>query len=161
MGLDITCYEKVEPFEGEPTENQLEDGDLIYWCTLEGYESRLDGIKADYLLSSGEEFEFRAGSYGGYNQWRNLLALAINGQSARWHWENAESEHLPFGELINFADNEGCIGPKTSAKLAKDFESYGEKFAAHLEVDDYDRERYLYWSRGFRLAADTGCVEFH
>lgn len=35
---------------------------------------------------------------------------------------------VPFLELIHFSDCEGIIGPKTSAKLYKDFEKYRDKF---------------------------------
>lgn len=158
MGLDIRYYEHIEPVE-DPTTDAIEDGDVIDWFTLDGYESRLDGIEATYMRPSGKSNSFRAGSYGWYNHWRNLLAEVIRGKTAKEIWAMPDSSE-PFNELINFADNEGCMGPKTCAKLAKDFEDYGEKFAADSRTDDYDREKYTLWCRAFQTAANTGCVEF-
>lgn len=158
MGLDIRCYEHIEPVEN-PTVDELEEGDIIHWYVLGGYESRLDGIDAEYVRPSGKVHSFRAGSYGGYNAWRNLLAEVIRGKTAKELWALPDS-HEPFNELINFSDSEGYIGPITSAKLAKDFEDYGEKFASDPRTDEYDREKYMCWCRAFQVAAGKGCVEF-
>jgi hypothetical protein len=73
--------------------------------------------------------------------------------------------HGPFYELINFADHEGVIGPKTSAKLAGDFAAFAEKskaFAESLSVEDRDgwNELYELWRRAFEVAAHRGAVLF-
>ena len=160
MGLDISYYETITP--ADCTREQVEDEyeRYIHWYTVEGFESRLDGIEGEYMEVSGQRGGFRAGSYGGYNHWRNLLAQVIHDKDAEYFWSTSPCDG-PFYELINFADNEGCIGPKTCAKLAKDFEDYGEKFASDPRVDDWDRQKYMDWCRAFQCAANTGCVEFH
>ena len=71
-----------------------------------------------------------------------------------------------FYELINFADNEGTIGPKTSAKLYKDFvKMYPEalKAASKLDADTsmWYLSRYFRWMDAIELAQYDGFVRFH
>ena len=61
--------------------------------------------------------------------------------------------------MINFSDCEGVIGPKTSAKLAKDFAEFQAQADAH--PDDWFRDLYTTWRRAFELASDDGAVGFH
>ena len=63
----------------------------------------------------------------------------------------------PFYELINFSDCEGFIGPKTSAKLAKDFAAWQEKAGER----GWFSEKYAQWRAAFELAANGGVVQFH
>jgi len=70
----------------------------------------------------------------------------------------------PFVELIDFADNEGIIGPRTSAKLAADlvdWKSRAEAHAAAFENEDEGRfflDCYAEWTRAFDLAKNGGVV---
>jgi len=83
------------------------------------WPGRAAGIPdADVAYSFADKQRFRAGSYSGYGEWRNSLATVAGFRSARHAWENAHSG--PFFELLNFADNDGVIGPEVSAKLARD-----------------------------------------
>lgn len=74
-----------------------------------------------------------------------------------------ESDALPFGQLINFSDYEGLIGPTTSKKLADDFASFAKK-AEQIKLPDEDREWFLRvyndFRRAFETAAQGGAVEF-
>lgn len=88
---------------------------------------------------------FRAGSYGGYGEWRRQLA-ALVGCSASAIWKGGTAP--AFRELIHNADNEGVIGPKTCAKLAKDFadwQSRAEAFHwnAPISRDELSRSEQL------------------
>lgn len=69
-------------------------------------------------------------------------------------WQGATG---PFSELINFSDCEGVIGPKTAAKLARDFAAF-EAQAEAWGDDFYDQ--YLNWEEVFLMAADGGAVAF-
>jgi hypothetical protein len=106
-------------------------------------------------------------SYGGYNVWRNDLAklagwkasAELETDSKRSHTASAwAATEGPFWELINFADNEGVIGGKVCAKLAKDFAEYQAKADAH--PDHFFREGYNGMRRAFEAAAETGAVDF-
>ena len=147
MGLDISYCDSltyVGPLSAEY------DGDGL-WLHNPDVPAHGDGI-APGIYRAGSEQHFRAGSYSGYNWWRaNLRRLAVGGNT--------------FGELINFSDCEGFIGPKTSAKLAKDFADWAERaeaFAATLgEESGYWLARYREWRRAFEAAARGGVVKFH
>lgn len=158
MGLDITAYSKLT-FVCLPDENYEEQDDHIQIWENPHFPGRLAGLYNGgvYSTADSEEYDFRAGSYCGYNDWCDVLDQA--------------REDLPsyaFEELINFADNEGTIGPSISLKLRDDFVRYAEQVKARLpefikDADDreYWLERYGHWTNAFTLAADGGCVIFH
>lgn len=156
MGLDIRAFRKITA--GDETVRD-EDGDVTEgWFTFyvnPDFPERADGLKDDCPYKAEEEFHFRAGSYGGYNQWRNDLALTVGWKSAEDAWAATSG---PLWELINFSDCEGVIGPTTSKKLADEFANFQSQADAHPD----DRFRYLYscWRKAFEMASDDGCVRF-
>ncbi len=173
MGLDITAYEKV---------SLIHKSDGTGWC--EEHEDLAPGslynisgmhkpavteweyVDDDNVVhygcfeSTGRVHGFRAGSYSGYNQWREQLCKAALGMTTNQLW-NAPMEG-PFVELINFPDNEGVIGPAMCAKLAKDFLENREKISKLVEAKPaWFMEKYDCWARAFGMASVAGCVEFH
>lgn len=149
MGLDITAYEAVRP---------APNGDILI---SEDEFRRFEDLTPGRYISRGRELYFSAGSYRGYNAWRSALAILV-GTTDREVWAEQKSpvvQAMPFFELICFSDCEGTIGPKTSAKLACDFDSWAEratKYAPH----EYWLSRYEQWRKAFRLAAWRGIVDF-
>ena len=150
MGLHVMVVSKVVP---------VTNGGYPYY-SLPGMEDRLEGLAADRL--DGEcVYDFSAGSYGGYGDWRALLCRVMNGVEPWTVWNNSDKwKHTPFYGLINFADNEGCIGPVWSKRLAEEFENGRLRFAQHPDVDQYSLDLYDKWSKAFELAADGGFVRF-
>ena len=157
MGLDITAYSKLT-FVCMPDESYEESDDEIQVRENPHFPGRLAGLydKGVYSLADSEEYDFRAGSYGGYNRWREVLDLARKGLPS-----------YAFEEIIEFSDCEGTIGPSVSLKLRDDFVRYAEQVKAkvrELVPDDrgeYWIEKYEDWTKAFTLAADGGCVIFH
>src|SRR2546429_5108682 len=165
MGLDITAASKLELIPNAPA-----DLDAFHvGVNDEEFTDRADGL-ASGLYRTGVELSFRAGSYSGYNVWREQLA-ELAGYPKRLHFSDHkppeelhaagawEATHGPFWELINFSDCEGVIGAKTSAKLAQDFAEHQVKADAH--ADEWFRDLYAIWRRAFELASDGGAVDFH
>jgi len=158
MGLDITAHKKLKIVANPKID---EDGDLINYETEwqpgvsmewseENFPGRAEGIESSKVYSWEDSFGFRAGSYIGYGQWRRKLKLFARGDS--------------FQELINFADNEGVIGPIISKKLSKDFlenEERAKEFDKNLEEDQWWFNQYKKWQKAFEMAADNGAVDFH
>lgn len=173
MGLDIVAYRKLVKVDNPPTladDDELPDGFWRPWPAAiawaeEHFPGRSEGIdpNAVYRLTSedGEHLlEFKAGSYSGYGAWRDRLAqLAGHGDREARH---ASPITGPFAELIDFADNEGVIGPIVSAKLAKDFAAWEAEFERRCPADDRDWFMHFYrlWRRAFEMAADEGAVDF-
>lgn len=157
MGLDITAYKDIQKvtgayvLDGEPVDgagNELDYNSHVTICINEPFKDRADDLIDGTVCTFSEAFEFRAGSYSGYSIWREKLAELAN-------WPKVKG---PFWELICFSDCEGVIGPKTSAKLAKDFADYQKKADDHK--DDYFRERYNDWRKAFEMASQNGMVDF-
>ena len=173
MGLDITAYrnltpatEEVEMEDGYPVDYQTfwKPGPSMKWSESV-FPGRGKGVSHSTIYTFSNTFGFRAGSYGGYNHWRDLLSQLAGYGSAEEAWSK-EDQSGPFMELIHFAGNEGVIGPVISAKLAKDFadfESRAKVFSATL--DQYDAQnfitRYYDWKKAFEMASDGGAVCFH
>jgi hypothetical protein len=165
MGLDIRAASKIELIHDAPADQEA----FHVGRNDDEFADRADGLTPG-LYRCQAELSFRAGSYSGYNAWRESLA-ELAGYPKRMHrsdykppeelhaagaWEATEG---PFWELINFSDCEGTIGPKTSAKLAKDFADHQAKADAH--PDEWFRDRYAMWRRAFEMASDDGAVGFH
>jgi hypothetical protein len=173
MGLDITAYQKIT---AAPDAAVSPDGEPVDWqshfwahpssiaSTEENWPGRSEGV-APGIYRFEKEHRFRAGSYGGYNEWRRWLARVAGWQSVNECWEASPEEQAkrPFGEIINFSDCEGVIGPKVAAKLAKDFadnEKRAEE-AATRDDEPWFLESYRDWRKAFEMAADDGAVDFH
>jgi hypothetical protein len=158
MGLDITAYERVKRTpRGGVDGDDLENGFTRLYVNPD-FPGRADEIenRAVYEVS-GEELDFRAGSYSGYNAWRDQLAQLVGRATAREVWEDPKPG--PFVELINFADNEGTIGAGVAKKLAADFALWQPQADAH--GDEWFRQHYALWRRAFEIAAKGGAVCFH
>ncbi len=114
-----------------------------------------------------EEHEFRAGSYSGYNQWREWLAQFAHGVPASVLWKSwSKFQGKPFVELIDFTDCDGRIGATVAAKLAADFKTHADRakeFAATLGEGEgeYFLEVYADFTTALELAARNGALIFN
>lgn len=161
MGLDITAFSTlvVQP-DYDPATVDLDDTvveisqEIINW-TEKNWPGRTAGLVAG-ICGFSAAIDFAAGSYGGYNRWRDRLAKLAGFPDADTVWR--DSPQGPFVELINFADNEGYIGPVVAAKLAVDFAAY-RTLANEVEIPGF-AERYSYWHDACLIAANGGCLVF-
>jgi hypothetical protein len=179
MGLDISAYSGIKKIDcivnenGEavdPSTREEIDYDTYFRAYVnDSFPGRADDIEHGACYSFNDSDGMRAGSYGGYNIWRDKLAelagyplgeFESNGAIRKSHalacWNGASG---PFSELINFSDCDGIIGPSISKKLAKDFADYQSK--ANESRDEDFLKRYNDWRKMFELAADNGAVCFH
>lgn len=179
MGLDITAHKQLSKIDcvfdasGNPIHPETrEELDFAFQASVHNdFPGRSGSVEDGAFYNAGDSFGFRAGSYGGYNAWRNELAKLAGyparpfdrfgtGNVQQRHDQGAwEAASGPFWELINFSDCEGVIGPEVSAKLAKDFADHQEKADQH--ESEYFRESYSDWRKAFEMASDNGAVDFH
>lgn len=160
MGLDITVYRGLR---------QAKQGVQLS-RNMDCFAPRGEGLDLDAVYEYADTFGFRAGSYSGYNDWREQLAKLAgypaaphkdyDGKIVQRHAQGAwDALAGPFWELINFADNEGTIGPVLAKKLARDFAMFEND--ADATGDAWFIARYADWKRAFEMASDGGAVEFH
>lgn len=164
MGLDIRVATSILEITDK---DRIVEGDYYLHVLHDHPEmERASDIKEGYYDLTGESFSFRAGSYSGYNFFRNLLSEAILGVPAKMVWERTEFyEKKPFFELINFSDCEGCMGPEVSKKLYNDFEENKEKFYTFVK-NKYQFESQFYtrvyddFMTGYGMVGDEGVLIF-
>ncbi len=163
MGLDISAYYGAKKVDGD-----IEDDHHVNIYILDAFRKQADGlIEGCYELPVPWYFgeHFRAGGYSWYNAWRNWLAGVV-GKTDKEIWENPDPS-IPFVDLINFADNEGTIGPKTSGKLHEEFvRLWPDALKATKKIEDnYTAIQYmtvyLRFSDAFETARNKGFVVFH
>ena len=170
MGLDITFHERLTKVDVKLNEDGEPIGHETDWAFYDShtnvfinpdFPTRADGMQGGFHKSEGETEDLRIG-YSSYSQWRSELALAALGAPAMQVWEGEITEG-PFVELINFSDCEGTIGPRTSAKLAKDFADWEDKIEGMVSggTRDYFMEKFRKFKAGFELAKDSGAATFH
>lgn len=193
MGLDITAYSRLKHiglhYEGSWCEEQYDEDtfDRVHVPAF-AYDSfpqsfrgipnlgTKRGVSGDSVFIEGgcyaitpetQVFGFGAGSYLGYNAWREDLARQFNPVTITRDTivpgMTEPDPEKPFYELIWFADNEGTIGPEAAADLLDDFREW--RVSYNPQADSYRGEFYMRayanWTRAFELAADGGLVEFH
>jgi hypothetical protein len=144
MGLDITAYSRMVPLECDS-----ESCDHVCPYVNPDFPEQADGVSDQCYGKTlqSQVHAFRAGSYSGYNWWRDELANMARGSAA-------------FQELIEFSDCEGTIGPRTSRKLAADFARFQERADARKDDSTMFTEKYRLWRKAFDIAADGGFVRF-
>jgi hypothetical protein len=112
------------------------------------FPDQADGVSGCYQKTAqSQEVDFRAGSYSGYNWWREELETMARGSFA-------------FADMIHFSDCEGTIGPVTSAKLARDFAKFQPQANARAEDGTMFTAKYNLWRKAFETASDNGFVRF-
>lgn len=161
MGLDITAYEQVKLLCLMSVElaNKV-DLDLSYTDKVLLYDVRNEALPEGIYRHTQKVYDFCAGSYGGYNEWRDKLAMFAHGVPARHIWYyHEEYAGKAFVELIHFSDCEGVLDSETCAKLAHDFAEHQDR--ADNYYDWWWSDRYNRWRRAFEFAANGGCVRFH
>lgn len=175
MGLDITAYAHLtlcdpqieEDDEGIAADEAYERG-LFRVYVDDVFAERLGSLESGKWYEPGGRYhQFRAGSYHGYNAWRDELCQRAHSVPPSTIW-TAREDYVgtPFYELIDFSDCEGCIGPEVSRKLSLDFVANRSRVFAWADWKSKDDEEWfetLYdeWSLAFAMAAINGCVQFH
>lgn len=159
MGLDIRAYCGLKEVRLRSANEPSSAGGMVCFYFEPHFPGREEGLKEWMWYTYCDTMHFAAGSYGGYNRWREELA-ALLGTTPGKIWDNPQPG--PFMELINFADNEGCFGPVVSAKLAKDFVDWQDRANAQSNKIEHQffMQYYNLWRKAFEMASNCGAVKF-
>lgn len=173
MGLDISAcsrVKRVKPFTGwENGADALYEQGLRPVSDKYDFPHHLGSLQPGWYEVEGEETRFRAGSYSGYNAFREWISRVALGVPPEVVWESiragqADFKNKPFVSLIDFTDCDGVIGPEVCAELHRDFVENREKFEKDSQWGydgGYYGELYDYWTTAFELGSDNGMVVFH
>ena len=156
MGLDIIVYGNIRLAESE------EDANFIAYVIDEDWKHKIKNLEYGKAYIGDVVFRGVSYSYSTHNRFREKLIKLIDREDlldseGRIKWNELPSD-IPFYDLINFADNVGCLDWETSSTIYLDFEKYNEK--AKKEMSDYDYSNYETWLETFNSAKDSGVVEF-
>lgn len=152
MGLDVYAYSGIELVDAKHNEDE-DDGEVKFYIE-DFFADRAKDIVDEGVYRYETTYHFGAGSYIGYNMWRNQLAILAGFKSDEAAFE---ADGGPFWELIHFSDGEGVIGTEVAKKLANDFAQYDEQAQT---IDGYFYDRYVNFKTAFELAANNGAVRF-
>ena len=156
MGLAVRVYKNIK-------ETNEEEFDFIAF-TLEGFENRVKNLKWNANYKGNCIGCFIQYPYSAHTYFRDILAELIGKKKDFWRDLESEEEvysnnsELPFYELFDFADNEGCIDFESCNNLYTDFENY--ESLAKEKFNSKDFERYSNWKNAFFAAKDNGVVVF-
>lgn len=169
-GLDIVAFDRLTPVNPADAKaaSAAADSHLVV-LNVAYFPERFEGLKDGATYRFDKAFEFRAGSYSGYNRWRNELAklagnqptpVPTNGKTElRYDATVWDQRSGPFWELIAFSDDVGVIGPVVCKRVYQDFLRFDSAAARH--PDPNFRESYADWKKAFAMCANGGAIEFH
>lgn len=158
MGLWVSVFKDIK----ETT--NVDEYDFIAYVIDENWKYKIKNLKEDGYYEgkrTGSEVNY---SYSTHNRFREHL-LQIIGRNdlllkdGKIDWVQLEKEtEIPFYELINFADNEGCLDFEISNILYKNFIEWRDKAIKYFEKDDYFASKYLDWVNVFKDGKETNNV---
>lgn len=160
MGLDVSVYRNVKVTKDE------EDYDFEAFVIDKSWEYKINNLKKDAIYI-GEICEAQTGySYSSHYHFRKeLLRLTsnnnfISGDDIDFDTLDGNAD-IPFYELINFADNEGCLDWEISEKLYHQFELYKDVAKEYFK-DKKWYNKYLEWMEIFKEGKNiNSVVVFH
>lgn len=159
MGLDITVYKNIQLTNGD-------EFDFEVYVIDDKWRYKVKNLEYNGCYT-GKVSNARVGyPYSSHNRFREILIAVIGRndlllQNSRIDWVLIENEtEMPFYELINFADNEGCLDWEISEKLYHQFVEWKDRAFRLFGYDEYSKDKYLDWLEVFKAAKNKGVVVF-
>ena len=156
MGLDVRTYGNIKLAENE------EEADFTAYVIDEDWKHKIKNLQDGKAYTGDVVFRGVSYPYSAHNRFREKLVRLVGREDlldneGRIKWGELPSE-IPFYDLINFADNEGCLDWEVSNTIYSDFEKYNEK--AKLEMNEYYYSKYETWLETFKSVKNDGVVVF-
>lgn len=162
MGLSAYAYRLATlTDEHERNDACYENDHVLAFILGDEFRRSLRGLNAGRCYKVSDRAITVSNSYSGHGRFREVLARVFYDKAPRDIWNDPDAYvDQPFFELLQFADNEGTIGPLAAADLARDFAEGREQWNAALEVSEWVRSTYDEWAEAFEAAANGGLVTF-
>lgn len=167
MGLTITAYNGLSVASDEAhnvlnfniPQSFREQAEDINEFDSYSYKEKMSGVRCSYsTYNAFRELIAKLAGYPKMSYKETASSVTVKYAHAAGAWDVSRG---PFWELINFSDCEGIIGPKTSAKLVKDF----DKFKNELSKDEFSNPSFVQFYNELRnlfdFASKSGVVIYH
>ena len=158
MGLSVRVYKHIEPTDSE------EEYDFIAYVIDKNWKHKIKNLNENQKYNGESQATGVNYAYSTHGRFREYLIKLIScehllDEEGRIKWSELEkSTEIPFYELINFADNEGCIDWEISEKLYSQFKEFS--VANSFNEEDYFSGIYEEWKHVFEIAKEKGVVVF-
>jgi len=156
MGLAVRVYKNIKQTNNE------EEYDFEAFVIDDNWKYKIKNLEEGKLYEGDCVDRTISYPYSAHNRFRETLLKLIGRDDlltseGKVDWANLPSD-IPFYELIDFADNEGCLDWEVSEKLYKDFKDWETK--ADEFYSDFQIDKYKEWLNVFELGKDRGVVVF-
>jgi hypothetical protein len=157
MGLDVRTYGNIKLAENE------KDADFMAYVINEDWKHKIKNLQDGKAYNGDVVFIGVSYPYSSHNRFREKLVKLVGRKDlldseGKIKWDELPAE-IPFYDLINFADNEGCLDWEVSNTIYSDFEKYNDK--AKIDMNKYDYSSYKTWLETFKSAKNNqGVVVF-
>lgn len=150
MGLWVRVYEDIKETENE------DEWDFIAYVIDDNWKYKIKNLKEDGYYKGKVTVSEVSYSCSTHNRFREHLLRIIGREdllmkNGEINWVQLEKEdEMPFYELINFADNEGCLDFEISNVLYKNFIDFREKAVKYFDDNEWLLNKYLDWINVFK-----------
>lgn len=157
MGLDVSVYTDVEICCEE-------DVCFEAYVIDDRWEHKIKNLlrSACYKGDIVPDVEVRY-SYSTHGEFREYLVKLTGSnhlldENGKIIWAEIPAK-IPFIDLIDFADNEGCLDWETAKRLLIDFNKYQSK--NEDSNNEYMKSKYKDWHNVVKAASNKGVIVFH
>lgn len=160
MGLAVSVYKNIKRTDNE------DDYDFIAYVIDDNWKYKVKNLEYDKLYKGKCTDADVSYAYSTHNRFRETLLKIIGRddlllKDGKIDWVRLKDEKkMPFYELINFADNEGCLDFEINTILYRNFMEWKDKAVKFLADDKYTKNNYMNWLDVFEDGKDNGVVVF-
>lgn len=156
MGLSIRVYNNLKIAD----ENQ--DNSFEIYVIDESWKNKVKNFEYGKSYTGDLINDSLSYPYSSHNRFREALIRLVQREDlldaeGKIKWNELPS-NLPFIDLIDFADNEGCLDFEVAKNLFEDF--YQWKLDAEKYLSEYELSIYKKWMQICKDASDNGVIVF-
>jgi len=156
MGLDIHVYNNIK------VTNDGDNNSFTAFVISEDWKHKIKNLQENCHYIGDCADNSISYPYGAHGRFMAQLIRLIGRddllkQNGEIDWEKLPLD-IPFIDLIDFADNEGCLDWEISEKIYNDFVEYNDLASTKLDSRTYSR--YIDWLNVFQKAKNFGVVVF-
>ena len=156
MGLSIRVYNNLK------IADKNQDNSFEIYVIDESWKNKVKNFEYGKSYTGDLINDSLSYPYYSHNRFREALIRLIQREDlldaeGRIKWNELPSD-LPFIDLIDFADNEGCLDYEVAKNLFEDFEQW--KLDAEKYLSEYELEIYKKWKQICKDASNNGVIVF-